>query len=250
MSEIKVTFLGHTSILIEDHSTQLLLDPNFSKKVSFKKRRDEPVVPTEKLREATAIFYTNPRLNRMDFSSLKYFLQNKTKIYLAKGLAKQIQRYYHFECQEIEQNKIATLQDWTIKPLSSKHFSIRFFQSFGTSLNYIFKNGEKTIGYFSDQKFDSDFFKDIAEKHKLDLAIFPLDFICPKALAHGNFMTIEEIAEAIKILDPKKMLAIAYRSFLPKGQNGDQIFNQLKELLTKNHQENLVDLKSGESLVL
>lgn len=215
----KITFLGHTTILVEYGDTRVIIDPNFSRGLPLMRRHDSPVFTPREMHRVHTVLFSNPRLNRLNIGSLKYFKQNTTRVLLPKGLAKFVKRFYQFPVTEIEPNQEIDVGNIRITPIPSRHFSMRFFLPHQTSLNFLLRTPDKTIFYCSDLKYDKDFFTQIGTGRTIDLAVLPIDYVGNDFVNKGNFLNVTDALKAFGDLGAKTMLPNAYGSFVWKGRN-------------------------------
>lgn len=252
MTETKVKFLGHASILIENSGTQIAIDPNFSDSSLFIKRQTPPSFDPFELHDVAAVLFSNPRTDRMDQASLKYFKQRKARLLLAKGLAEHMNRFFSFPLTEVKSEQELTVGPFTITVLASTHMSFRFFKNHSVALNFLIKTPDKTIFYGSDTKYDKNFYTGIGERHKIDLAILPIDFLGTTWLNRGNYLSTREALNAFQDLKATKLLPNAYGAFSWKGQKSSTCLKVLQNEMDNDRslKEKITILEPGTALSL
>lgn len=252
MTETKVKFLGHTSILVEHAGTRLVIDPNFSGSSSLIKRQTPPSFDPFELHDVAAVLFSNPRADRMDQTSLKYFKQRKARLILAKGLAKHVNRFFSFSLTEVESGQELSIGPFTITALAGQHASFRFFKNHAVALNFLIKAPDKTIFYGSDAKYDKNFYLGIGERYKIDLAILPIDFLGTTWLNRGNYLSMNEALAAFQDLKAAKLLPNAYGAFSWKGQKPSACLEALQKEFENDRslKEKVTLLEPGSVMVL
>jgi L-ascorbate metabolism protein UlaG (beta-lactamase superfamily) len=252
MTETKVKFLGHTAILIEHSGTRIVIDPNFGGSSLFIKRQTPPSFDPFELHNVEAVLFSNPRTDRMNQASLKYFKQRKARLVLAKGLAGHMNRFFNFPMTEVASGQEFTIGEFAITALASFHTSFRFLKKYSVALNFLIKTPDKTIFYGSDAKYDKNFYAGIGENNKIDLAILPIDFLGTAWLNRGNYLSISEALSAFQDLKAAKLLPNAYGAFAWQGQKSSACLKVLQREMDNDRslKEKVVILEPGASLTL
>jgi len=252
MAETKVKFLGHTSILIEHSGTRIVIDPNFGGSSLFIKRQTPPSCDPFELHDVDAVLFSTPRADRMNQASLKYFKQRKARLLLAKGLAGHMNRFFSFPLTEVESGQEITVGPFTITALAGSHMSFRFFKSHSVALNFLIKVADTTIFYGSDAKYDKNFYIGIGERHKIDLAILPIDFLGMPWLNRGNYLSTREALGAFQDLKATKLLPNAYGAFSWKSQKSSACLKVLQNEMDNDRslKEKITILEPGTALTI
>lgn len=252
MTETKIKFLGHASILIENSRTRIVIDPNFSGSSLFIKRQTLASFDPFDLHDVEAVLFSSPRANRMDQESLKYFKQHKTHLILAKSLAKYVNRFFSFQITEVESRQELTIGPFTITVLASEHASFRFLKNHSIALNFLIKAPGKTIFYGSDAKYDKNFYAGIGEHHRIDLAILPVDFFGAAWLNRGNYLSTRDALNAFQDLKADKLLPNAYGAFSWKGLKPSACLDTLQKETDNDRslKEKVVILEPGTALTV
>lgn len=222
-SGLRVTWLGHATILLEIDGYRLLLDPVFSKRVSpFQwlgpKRFHEPPLPITDVPVCDAILISHDHYDHMDMLALKRLAkserQTKTRFIVPLGAGA------HLEYWGIAAERISEL-DWhesvelgSLKFVAEKarHFSGRSFNR-NTTLwcsfailgptHRVFYSGDS--GYFPG-------YTEIGQKHgPFDFSIFGIGAYDPAW--QGVHFTPEEAIQAHRDLGAKVLLPVHWGTF-------------------------------------
>ena len=253
MTKATITFLGHTTVLINMDGILFIIDPNFSKKISLLKRLDDNLIniDTDKLHQIQVILLTNAHRNRFDTGSFRFFKQT-AQVILPLGSSKFLGKYYRFHKNELKAGAETKIGNCQIIALKSLHRGFRTCSALKTnSLNYMLKTPDQTIFYCSDTRYDGAYFYDIGREYNIDLAILPVDHVGIDALAKNRFMNTSQALQAFRDLNAKKMLPVAFGSFNFAQRKAAKVIENIKaEMLKQNLGDEVCILDRGESLTI
>ncbi len=132
-SGLRVTLIGHSSLLIEIDGKRILTDPVWSERASFltnmgPKRFFEPPLPLHELPHLDAIIQSHDHYDHLDKETIKFFAGSKIPFYCSLGVGQHLERW------GIERNFIHEM-DWgdsimidddvVLTATPSRHFSGR-----------------------------------------------------------------------------------------------------------------------------
>lgn len=245
-----ITFLGHTSFLIEQGEDRIVIDPVLRRRLLLWQRRDEPVFNFQKLWQTQTVIFTNPRFDRLDPHSLKYFKQKTTKLLCPESSHGFLKKFFHFELLDLTEDTPKASGALNIIPFSSDHTSWRFFKRHEKSCHLIIKTAGQTLFYASDTGFNSSLFADIAARHSIDVAILPIgNFDLPFTNKTG-FLNPETATRAALELKAKRVIPCRFGAFSGISKNDhllEQFQNQMQQ---QGLAEKVTILKPGETLSL
>lgn len=245
-----ITFLGHTSFLIEQGEDRIVIDPVLRRRLLLWQRRDEPVFDFQKLWQTQSVVLTNPRFDRLDPHSLKYFKQKTTALLCPESTHGFLKKFFHFELLDLAEDTPKTNGALNIISFPSHHTTWRFFRRHEQSWHLIIKTAGQTLFYASDTGFDSGLFADIAAHHPIDVAILPIgNFDLPFTNKTG-FLNPETAARAAFELKAKRVIPCRFGAFPGVSKNNhllEQFQNQMQQ---HGLAEKITVLKPGEPLTL
>lgn len=205
--------MGHSSFLITTRDVKFVFDPCFSNNICFV-NRDQPAVydPIE-LHDVQVIVLSNANKNRFDIRSLKFFKQN-TQMIVPSGMGESLKIEFDSRITEMADSAETSVGHNKIIAYQSLYTGFKnLFSSRINSLNYILKNTDMTLFYCSESKYEGVYFYDLGKKHNIDVAIIPIDHVCPDFLAGKRFMSMSKAIQTCLDLNAKVMIPCSYGAF-------------------------------------
>ena len=231
--DVLITWFGHSSILIQMHNMNILVDPIFDKitsPVSFigPKRYSKVPLDIDDLPQIDVLLLTHDHYDHVSYKTLTS-LDNKVKQYLVPlGIDKDLEKF------GIDKNKIKNKAWWeeeiinglTIACTPSRHFSGRYMFDSDDTLwsSWILKDENHTIFDSGDGGY-GDHFKAIKEKYgDINLAI--LDGSQYDESWHDVHMFPEEAVEASIDLDAEVTFLDHYGAYSLSNHSWDDPVNR------------------------
>lgn len=221
INHIKVTFINHSTVLLQSQDFNLLTDPVWSEKISpifiSPLRLRPPAIKFESLPRIHAVLISHNHYDHMDLPTLKklekkwqplFIVPLGNKSYLQqKGIRRVIEMDW-WQKIKIKNNVMVTV-------LPAQHWSARWLHDSNQTLwnSYGIVMANKKI-YFTGDSGYGQFFKSIRRNWgQPDLAFLPIGSYTPKLLSHSVHMDPYEALKAHIDLASKKSYAIHYGAF-------------------------------------
>ena len=206
---IRITYVGHATVLLEMDGVRILTDPLLRNRVFHLQRRSIPVIASA-FQDIDAVLISHLHLDHFDIPSLR-MLEKEIHLLAPTGAGELLSRNGFTNIQETQTGEITDIGRLSIKTLHSNHRSL--YPPFGPStesLGYLI-NGSKTV-YFPG---DTDLFPEMADlAGNLDVALLPVWGWGPN-LGPGH-MNPQRAAEALTLLHPRIAIPIHWGTFYPK----------------------------------
>ncbi len=187
---LRITWIGHSSLLIEIDGFKILTDPVWSKRASFlsfigPKRFFPPPLPLEQLPPLDVIILSHDHYDHLDKETIKKLAHLTTPFYCSLGVGEYIERW------GVSKRRI-TEMDWTdstiianklkITATPARHFSGRGIINRSQTLwsSFVIKSSSHTIFFGADSGW-YDGFKDIGD------AFGPFDLTMLEIGAYGEY---------------------------------------------------------------
>jgi len=249
--EIVVTFIGHSTFLIQSSKYTLITDPVFSERASpvqfaGPKRVRQPAMALEKIPPLDAILVSHNHYDHLDEYSIKKLGSEKTKIFAGLGNQKLLSEWTEASSFDLDWNESHQIaDDLKITFLEAQHRSGRAISDQNSTLwgSFLIEIEGKKIFFGGDTGY-SDHFKRI---HKLygdmDLSLIPIGAYEPRWFMKEVHMNPEEAMMAHDDLHSKKSIGCHFGTF-------HLTLESINEPIEKLKKEDFLALDFGESFRL
>jgi len=149
---MKVTYIGHATLLIEMGAVRLLTDPNFDRKLGgFLPRVSPPGIPIEKLPRLDALLLTHAHADHLSFDSLKA-LPSDIPLYAPPVIAEWLRRRGHRHAVDLAPEASVTIGDVTVSAALATHRGNRYgFDRWRSAANmYLLDAGSESCFFAGD----------------------------------------------------------------------------------------------------
>ena len=250
MSQDRIVYLGHASVLLELQGTRILTDPLLLNRVLHLYRRSPPVA-TQHYTDIDAVLISHNHWDHLDLRSLRR-LGRETRIIVPPGVRAMFRRRGYPNIEELREGESTEIGALRIQAAPANHIAGRPLVSVATACQSYLIEGDQKIHFFG----DTEYFPEMADiSSDLDVSLVPIAGWGP-TLGDGH-MDPEQAAEAIALLRPQIAIPIHWGTFYPfglrslgKGAGGDpsQRFQQIASELAPEIAVEI--LAPGDSLLL
>lgn len=225
--EVVITYINHSSILIQMNGINILTDPIWSKYAGpFGKfgaeRSIYPGISIEQLPKIDFILISHSHYDHLDLPSIKALTKNNTpRIITGLGVGEHIDycKIHEDHCYELNWWDDIKILNTEIKIhfVPAHHWSSRFLFDKNISLwgGFVIQNSKDNIYFAGDTGFaDGEIFKQIKEKFKnITLSLLPIGAYKPNWFFEDMHTSPEDAVKIFKILDSKYAIPIHYDTF-------------------------------------
>ena len=178
---MRITYIGHATLLIEIGGRTFLTDPNFDPKLGgFLPRVSDPGIALNRLPVIDAVFVTHAHADHLSFDSLDG-MADGTPIYAPRAIAKWLNRKGYGNVTGIDPGDLVQLDGVSIRAASATHKGHRYgvdrwrgaanMYLFDTKTVACFFAGDTALSADSSQMVDQHL---LQTGRKLDLALLPI----------------------------------------------------------------------------
>ncbi len=227
---IRITYIGHASVLIEIDGLRLLTDPLLRSRI-FHLRRVAPTATPEQLTDIDLVLVSHAHHDHLDVGSLKMLAGAPPVI--CPPPARRAVTASGLEAEVLIEGTTVQRGPVTIEAVRAEHDGRRLpLQSDGTALGYVLKGPSGSV-YFAG---DTGFFDAIGEVGNVDVALLPVAGWGPR-LGSGH-LDPDEAARAAALIAPRIAIPIhwgsyerlAMRRVVDRSDPARRFCDQLKEL--------------------
>jgi L-ascorbate metabolism protein UlaG (beta-lactamase superfamily) len=220
-SGLRVTWVGHSSLLIEIDGKRILTDPVWSNRVSFSqqfgpKRFFQPPIALADLPPLDAIIVSHDHYDHLDTATIKFFAGSNIPFYCSLGVAQYLQKWgiaANF-INELDWGDSAMIDNnYSITATPARHFSGRGITGRNETLwsSFVIKGPQHNIFFGADSGPSPDF-KDIGD------TFGPFDLTMLEIGAYGHYwpdihMGPDNATNAHLALKGKLMMPIHWGTF-------------------------------------
>lgn len=254
--EVTVTWFGHSTVLVQMHEMNILIDPVFSKyasPLSFAgpKRFSEVPMEIEDLPQIDIVIVSHNHYDHLDMKAIKK-LDNKVGKYIVPlGIKNDLKRWH------VDEGKINEMAWWeeiiinglTIACTPVKHFSNRHLFDRGTTLyaSWVLKDENHQIYESGDGGFGGHF--DEIHKRYGDFDLALMENGQYNMMWHDIHMLPEEAAMAAKALGAKVSMPIHWGGYVLSNHAWDDSVERFVQVSEKEGTE-VITPKIGETVAI
>lgn len=245
---MKVTYIGHASVLMEHGGRSMIADPVFSKRLAtfFTRRLGELRFDPCTIRGLRAILISHGHHDHMDLRSLSA-LGKEVPVIVPKGASFPLRVRGYRDIRTTAPWQESVLGDATVTTVPAHHFGGRppFYVGAGFQ-GYVVSDG--AVAYFAgDTGMDAQMFREIGRRFSLDVALLPIGAYHPPSFRKYH-MSPEDALEAFRLLGAKKMVPIHFETYSlsmePLGEPRKRLLAEAERLGVS---DKLTVLESGQS---
>lgn len=249
----EITFIGHSTVLIDIGGFKIITDPIFSRWVYGMPRTKKLNVEIDELKnKVDLILISHAHKDHLNKNSLSHFNKNipiashaDNKKYIMKCKFANILEFIHWD------SKLFKGEEIRITSVPAYHGKTLPWGPIGTSGGFIIETSEKTIYFAGDTAYDAGLFKKIGSKFDIDVLLMPIGAYSPRWMLRNEHTNPDEALKTMHVLNAKKMIPIHWGSFMFALDTPKQPVRLLKKRIAGTNLENRVHiLKNGESVSL
>lgn len=241
-----ITYIGHSTCLIESNGRAVLTDPVFSNKVLILPRMNHMNFDPGRLPKLSSIVISHAHYDHLDLFSFKY-IKNTVPIFVPEGIGSFLGKFIKNPIIELRHWATHKLPDGTeVTATPARHVGFRW-----TGLRYRKCNGYViNVGtniFFAGDTGYGPHFKEIGTTYPINAALLPIGGYLPKFFMKKRHLDPLEALEAFVDLGAKDMISIHHGTFKLSLESMNQPVDTLLRIASKEGLENRVHvLQSGE----
>jgi L-ascorbate metabolism protein UlaG (beta-lactamase superfamily) len=256
-NELGVTFIGHSSFLLQIDGHNLLIDPVFSKRLILLRRQRRPGVRVEELPPIDAVLLTHAHMDHLDLASLRQVIRATRKrarhapeVVVPRGVEDLVEGLGFSHVHRLEWWESIALQRLKITMTPCKHWGARMFHDMHRGYGgYVIEGARQSVYHSGDTAY-FDGFREIGRRLKPEVALLPIGAYFPDSYRSVH-TSPEEAVRGFLEVGAEQMVPMHYGTFRLGREPMDE---PLKRLATEATRLGIKDrikvLEEGETLHL
>jgi len=212
--DAKITFVGHSTTLVEMSGVRVLTDPIFREKFRLLRRRNRVCTKCIDVDSLDAVVLSHMHFDHMDYASLR-MIPREVPIVAPVGAGRYLTRKVGHDVVEMKVGQSIRIADMEIHATPSLHDS-GFYWPFWypkSVLSFVFV-ASHTVLFVGDTALFDDL-REMGRRFNIDVALLPV-WGCGPYL-RGHHMTPVEAAEALSLLGARTAIPIHWGTIHPAG---------------------------------
>jgi L-ascorbate metabolism protein UlaG (beta-lactamase superfamily) len=233
-AELGVTFIGHSSFLVQIGGRKLLIDPVFVERLIALRRLRRPGVRIMDLPPIDLVLLTHAHMDHLNRPSLRRIVSHNNRV---SGQAPTVVVPWGVEdlVKDLGFARVVTLEWWQTKVITglevtmtpSKHWGARFFKDTHRGFGgYVIRGGPHTLYHSGDTAYFDGFHK-IGERLQPEVALLPIGAYRPDSY-RGVHTCPEEALQAFLDLGARRMIPMHYGTFRLSQEPMDEPVERLE----------------------
>ncbi len=247
---IQAGWVGHSTVLLSFFGTQILTDPNFSKRIKIPRRIVGVPIEPEEIRDLDVILVSHAHFDHLDIPSLKR-LPRQALLVIPKGCGDLVKGLGYPKIVELEWDQEIEAQGVKIKAIHPRHWGKRspLDEKERGYNSYIISKGGRAVLFAGDTGY-SKVFGNAGKEKKFSLAFFPISAYKPDWF-QANHATPEQALQMFLESGADYMIPIHWGTFMLSLESLEDPVERLRaEAKRLKMEDRVIILKQGESFTL
>lgn len=210
---MRLTFVAHATVLVEEDGRTALFDPNFSNRLAyvFSKRKAPLPLTAAQLRKPDAVLVSHDHFDHLDAPSIRKF-DKHTPTVVPRNLRPIVSLMGRRDIRALPWWGAERVGGWDVTAVPAYHFSGRppWFFLRAAYQGYVLQ-GDRTV-YFAGDTGLGNSFAEIGRRFDIDVAVLPIGAYQPASFRRHH-LSPEDALEAMRLLRAKHLLPVHYGAF-------------------------------------
>jgi L-ascorbate metabolism protein UlaG (beta-lactamase superfamily) len=209
---VRITWFGHSTVLIELDGIRLLTDPVWTARVAHLRR---VVAAPVRVESVDAVLVSHSHYDHFDARTLRR-LGTSTRLLVPRGMARRLRRRGFRRLDEVGVGDDIRIDDVTVTATHAEHDTRKLFLDRNVpALGYLVAGTARV--YFAG---DTDVFDDMSALAPVDVALLPVAGWGPRVPA--GHLDPERAARAVELLRPRVVVPIHWGTYRRVGLAQDE----------------------------
>ncbi|WP_353072514.1 MBL fold metallo-hydrolase [Tunturiibacter gelidoferens] len=218
-NELGVTFIGHSSFLLQVYGRKLLVDPVFSKRLIVLRRQRRPGVVVDALPAIDTVLLTHAHMDHLDMASLRRVIRATRKltgqtpeVIVPRGVEDLVERLGFSRIHGLAWWEQIEVQGLKVTMTPCKHWGARMFRDTHRGYGgYVVEGGGQSVYHSGDTAY-FDGFSEIGARLRPEVALLPIGAYFPDSYRSVH-TSPEEALRGFVDLGAQQMVPMHYGTF-------------------------------------
>lgn len=226
-SELSITWIGHSTFLIQMNGLNLITDPVWAKRMGFGKRLTEPGIALVDMPAIDVVCISHSHYDHLDFPTLKRLKGNPT-YFVPVGLGRAFNKRGYNKVVEGSWYDSFEHRGLKISFVPAQHWTKRTLTDTNTSHwgGWIIENEERSIYFAGDTAYFKGF-EDIEKRFDIDIVLMPIGAYEPEWFMKATHITPEDAVKAFLELNAKMFIPMHYGAYHLADDTGPEAITRL-----------------------
>ncbi len=226
-TEASVTWIGHSTFLIQMNGLNMLTDPVWASRMGLGKRLTEPGIALRDLPEIDVVFLSHGHYDHLDFPTIKK-LKGDPTYYVPIGLGSAFKRRGYQKVIESNWDDSFEQNGLTFTFVPAQHWTRRTMTDTNTSHwgGWIIENKEQSIYFVGDTGYFRGF-QEIAQKFTIQTVLMPIGAYEPEWFMKLSHINPEDAVKAFLELKGTTFIPMHYGTYHLADDTGPEAISRL-----------------------
>jgi L-ascorbate metabolism protein UlaG (beta-lactamase superfamily) len=232
--ELGITFIGHSSFLLQISGRTVLIDPVFSKRLILLRRQRRPGVRVEDLPPIDFILLTHAHMDHLDLASLRQVMRatrrltgRTPEVVVPRGVEDLVENLGFSQIHRLAWWETINIRGLKVTMTPCKHWGARMFRDMHRGYGgYVIEAGGHSVYHSGDTAY-FDGFHEIGLRLKPEIALLPIGAYFPDSYRSVH-TSPEEAVRAFVELGAEEMIPMHYGTFRLGREPMDEPLERLK----------------------
>lgn len=252
-----VTFIGHSSFLLQINGRKVLIDPVFSKRLILLRRQRRPGVRMEELPPIDLVLLTHAHMDHLDMASLRQVVRATRKlaerapeVVVPRGVEDLVESLGFSRVHRLEWWEQIEVQGLNVTMTPCRHWGARMFRDIHRGYGGYVVEGSGQSVYHSGDTAYFEGFREIGRRLKPEVALLPIGAYFPDSYRSVH-TSPEEAVRGFVELGAEQMVPMHYGTFPLGREPMDEPLKRLEaEAVRLGIKERVKVLEEGETMHL
>ncbi|MDZ5473728.1 MBL fold metallo-hydrolase [Bacillus sp. 31A1R] len=222
-----ITWVGHSTFLIQMNGMNILTDPVWAYRMGLQKRLTEPGIMMKDLPKIDVVVISHGHYDHLDFGSISKLNGNPT-YYVPVGLKSAFSRRGYKNVIEANWWDTFDVNNMKISFVPAQHWTKRSLNDTNSSHwgGWILEHNEKSVYFVGDTGYFRGF-KEIEKHYNLDIILMPIGAYEPEWFMSSSHINPEDAIQAFVELKGNTFIPMHYGAYRLADDTGPEALERL-----------------------